>query len=70
MEIMGRKKINLLAKEMKSDILELLLVSNKSNNCMIMRILTHFEVRDDALILKNVAFDWLAIHLPKKKRPF
>ena len=69
MEIRGGRKTNLLAKEMKSDT-RLLLVSNESNNCMIMRILTHFEVRDDALILKNVAFDWLAIHLPKKKRSF
>ena len=27
--------------------------------------LTHFDVRDEALILKKVAFDWLAIHLPE-----
>ena len=27
--------------------------------------LTHFDVSDDALILKNVAWTWLAIHLPK-----
>ena len=33
-----------------------------------MSALTHFDVRDDALILKNVAFDWLAIHLPERKK--
>lgn len=29
---------------------------------------THFEVRDDALMQKNVDLDWLAIHLPVRKR--
>ena len=28
-------------------------------------ILTHFDVRDDALMLKKVALDWLAMHLPE-----
>ncbi len=29
-----------------------------------LHVLTHFEVREEALILKNVAFTWLAMHLP------
>ena len=29
--------------------------------------LTHFDVREEALILKNVALTWLAIHLPEGK---
>ena len=30
----------------------------------IVHTLTHFEVREEALMLKNVAFTWLAIHFP------
>ena len=34
--------------------------------CMLLlvREFTHFDVREDALMLKKVAFTWLATHLP------
>lgn len=30
-------------------------------------ILTHLEVSEEALMLKKVDLDWLAIHLPENK---